>query len=272
MPPKSFSCAMWARQARVGSAQPKGISSSTRVSQFTGPHCQTNTTMNIVSSMNSHSERINSGVASASDSKALTRGQRQRLRTRQSLMDAARSQIAAKGVDRVRIQDITEEADIALGGFYNYFSSKEELLEAVITESLSKLALATISDVDTDTDPAKVVALANLRVIRLAYDEPDFARLVVNISHSEALFGKAVHPHARVAVERGVASGRFTVSDIEVLLTAVIGGAFALIREIVGGDHGLEADRAFARYVLTALGVQAGEAETVVRAAAEELR
>lgn len=222
--------------------------------------------------MNSYSERINSSVVPAPEGKALTRIERQRLRTQHSLMDAARSLIAAKGVAGVRIQDITEEADIALGGFYNYFSSKEELLEAVITESLSKLALATISDVDEDTDPAEVVALANLRVIRLAYDEPDFARLIVNIGHSEALFAEAVHPHARVAVERGVASGRFIVADIEVLLTAVIGGAFALIREILSGRHGAQADRAFAQHVLAALGVQASEAETIVRAAADELR
>ena len=47
----------------------------------------------------------------------------------------------------LRIQDITEEADVALGSFYNYFQSKEELLEAVITESLSDLTSAIITNV-----------------------------------------------------------------------------------------------------------------------------
>jgi hypothetical protein len=117
-----------------------------------------------------------------------------------------------------------------------------------------------------------VVALANLRVIRLAYDEPDFARLIVNISHSEALFGDAVHPHARIAVERGIESGRFMVADIEVLLTAVIGGAFALIREILDGRHGEHAHEAFARHVLAALGVPPNEAEAIVRSAVQRSR
>jgi AcrR family transcriptional regulator len=197
-----------------------------------------------------------------------TRTERQRLRTRRQLLDAGRTLIAAKGVAGLRIQEITEQADIALGSFYNYFGSKEELLEAVITESLSDLASAVITDVDEDTDPAEVVALANLRVIRLAYDEPDFARLIVNIGHSEALFGHAVHPHARIAVERGIESGRFVVADIEVLLTAVIGGAFALIREILDGRHGKYAHAAFARHVLAALGVPPGEAEAIVKKAA----
>ncbi|BDE15566.1 TetR family transcriptional regulator [Mycobacterium sp. 20KCMC460] len=206
-------------------------------------------------------------MESETDGKATTRFERQRLRTRRLLLDAGRTLIAAKGVASLRIQDITEEADVALGSFYNYFESKEELLEAVITESLSDLTSAIITNVDDDTDPAAVVALANLRVIRLAYDEPDFARLIVNIGHSEALFGDAVQPYARIAVERGIESGRFIVADIEVLLTAVIGGAFALIREILKGRHGANAHQAFARHVLASLGLPPHEAESIVSAA-----
>jgi AcrR family transcriptional regulator len=212
----------------------------------------------------------NPGVTSETEGKATTRTERQRLRTRRLLLDAGRTLIAAKGVAGLRIQDITEEADVALGSFYNYFQSKEELLEAVITESLSDLTSAVITNVDDNTDPAEVVALANLRVIRLAYDEPDFARLIVNIGHSEALFGDAVHPYARIAVERGIESGRFVVGDIEVLLTAVIGGAYALIREILDGRHGANAHRAFARHVLASLGLPPSEAEAIVSAAAAQ--
>jgi AcrR family transcriptional regulator len=219
--------------------------------------------------MNEHSFGKNVDVATQVDNAASTRSERQRLRTRRLLLDAGRTLIAAKGVAGLRIQEITEEADVALGSFYNYFDSKERFLEAVITESLSDLAAAIITNIDDDTDPAEVVALANLRVIRLAYDEPDFARLIVNIGHSEALFGDAVHRHARIAVERGIASGRFVVADIEVLLTAVIGGAFALIREILDGRHGTHAQEAFARHVLASLGLPPNEAESIVRKAGE---
>ena len=223
--------------------------------------------MNIVSRVKCDSSGNNPGVESDAEGTVPTRVERQRLRTRRLLLDAGRTLIAANGVAGLRIQDITQEADVALGSFYNYFQSKEEILEAVITESLSELTSAIISNVDDHTDPAEVVALANLHVIRLAYEEPDFARLIVNIAHSEALFGDAVHPYARIAVERGIESGRFVVGDIEVLLTGVIGGAFALIREILGGRHGANAHQAFARHVLASLGLPPKEAETIVRAA-----
>jgi AcrR family transcriptional regulator len=198
------------------------------------------------------------------EDKPTSRTERQQQRTRRQLLDAGRSLIAAKGVAGLRIQEITETADVALGSFYNYFESKDEFLEAIITESLSELAATTIGTADDTVDPADVVALACLRIIRLAYAEPDFARLIANIGHSDALFGRALHPYAREAVERGIASGRFVVPDIEVLLTAVIGGSFALIREILDGGHGPHAEQAFARHALAALGLAPDEAAAVV--------
>jgi len=65
------------------------------------------------------------------DEKSATRTERQRQRTRRLLLDAGRTFIATKGVPGLRIQEITEESDIALGSFYNDFSSKEEFLEDI---------------------------------------------------------------------------------------------------------------------------------------------
>lgn len=203
----------------------------------------------------------------------MSRAERQRARTRRQLLDAGRSLVAAKGVAGLRIQEITETADVALGSFYNYYESKDEFLEAIITESLSELAATTIGTAEEAVDPADVVALACVRIIRLAYAEPDFARLIANISHSDALFERALHPYAREAVERGMASGRFVVPDIEILLTAVIGGAFALIREILDGRHGPHAAEAYARHCLASLGLTPDEASAAVaRAVASERR
>ncbi|MBI3213424.1 MAG: TetR/AcrR family transcriptional regulator [Mycobacterium sp.] len=196
--------------------------------------------------------------------KPTSRTERQRQRTRRQLLDAGRSLIAAKGVAGLRIQEITETADVALGSFYNYFESKDEFLAAIITESLSELAATTIGKEEDTVDPAAVVALASLRIISLAYTEPDFARLIANIGHSDALFGRALHPYAREAVERGISSGRFVSPDIEVLLASVIGGSFALIREILDGRHGPHAAHAFARHTLASLGLTPDEAAEVV--------
>jgi len=207
-------------------------------------------------------------VEQDSRSASPTRSDRQRERTRRRLLDAGRTLIADRGVAGLRIQQITERADVALGSFYNHFGSKEELVEQVVTESLADLATATVATVGPNADPAEAVAAANLWFIRIAYDEPDFARLVVNLGHADTLFGAAVHPYARQAVERGIASGRFTVANLEVTLTAVIGGALALIREILDGRHAPGAELAFATHVLTSLGVAPLEAAAVCESVA----
>jgi AcrR family transcriptional regulator len=193
-----------------------------------------------------------------------TRGDRQRERTRRRLLDAGRTLIAQRGVAGLRIQEITERADVALGSFYNHFSAKDDLVEAVVSEILTDLASTTVDAPWGDgVDPAEMVAAANQSFIHMAYKDPDFARLVVNLGHADVLFGAAVQPYARIAVERGVASGRFVVADIEITLAAVIGGAFALIREVLEGRHGAGAERAFSRHVLASLGVSPADAEQV---------
>jgi AcrR family transcriptional regulator len=196
-----------------------------------------------------------------------TRSDRQRERTRRGLVDAARTLIAQKGVAGLRIQEITEQADVALGSFYNHFSSKEDLVEAVVSESLADLASAIVTSADEGTDPAEVVATAHLRFIRLAYDQPDFARLVVNLNHADALFANAVKPYARIALELGIANGRFVIADIEVVLTAVIGGAFAIIREVLEGLFEPGAELALTNFVLTSLGLSASDASRVLASA-----
>ncbi|MGU3650730.1 TetR/AcrR family transcriptional regulator [Mycolicibacterium sp. A43C] len=200
----------------------------------------------------------------------VTRKQRQRQRTRRLLLDAGRGVIAAKGVPGLRIQEVTERADVALGSFYNYFTSKEELVDAIVTEMLAELASTAIRDDSPDSDPAESAARATLRVVHLAFADPEFAKLISNIGHSEVVFARALHPYAAVAVQRGIDSGRFVVPDIEVLLTSVIGAALALMREILDGRHGLSAEVAFVRHVVAALGVSPAEAEVIAEKVRDE--
>lgn len=214
-------------------------------------------------------EQVRQDGRSRGDNAGPTRGDRQRERTRRRLLDAGRALIAERGVAGLRIQEITERADVALGSFYNHFTSKEDLVEGVVSEILSDLAATTVDAPWNGVDPAEMVASANLRFIRLAYDDPDFARLVVNLGNADMLFGAAVAPAARIAVERGIATDRFAVADLGVTLAAVIGGAFELIREVLDGRHGPGAERAFAAHVLASLGVAPADAAAVVARVAE---
>jgi AcrR family transcriptional regulator len=62
---------------------------------------------------------------------------RRRETTRTKLVDAAKALFARQGVDNTRIQEITEEADVGFGSFYNHFQSKEALIEVVLADTIA---------------------------------------------------------------------------------------------------------------------------------------
>ena len=192
-----------------------------------------------------------------------TRTDRRRAHTRQRLLEAARGQIADKGINGLRINDITESADVALGSFYNHFESKEAIVEAVVAESLQELAEALATG--ALEDPAELVAAAIRQFVGLAYEDPEFARLVVHLDHADALFVRAVHPAARQAVDLGLASGRFVLDDVEVAVTAIVSASLGLMRVIVDDEAGDHAEVALAELSLRLLGVTPAEAAEVAR-------
>lgn len=192
-----------------------------------------------------------------------TRTDRRRERTRGKLTDATRELIAEKGVAGLRIQEITERADVALGSFYNHFDSKEAVVEAVIAESLQGLTETLAAD--PVEDAAELVSIAVRRFVGMAYSDPEFASVVVHLNHADALFGVAVHPAARTAVQRGINEGRFDVPDLEVAVTGILGGSLAVMRAIIDGRLGKNAEIAHAEAALRSLGVTPADAADVVR-------
>jgi AcrR family transcriptional regulator len=51
---------------------------------------------------------------------------------RQRILDAARSEFVAKGLDRTRVEDIARSAKLSKGAFYLHFESKEQLFDELV--------------------------------------------------------------------------------------------------------------------------------------------
>ncbi|MFC7504987.1 TetR/AcrR family transcriptional regulator [Nocardioides sp. GCM10030258] len=194
-----------------------------------------------------------------------SRYDRRRVRTRGVLVAAGRTLIGTHGVAGLKIQDITEEADVALGSFYNYFSNKEELVEAVVEESLAEMAAtAGINDANRDQDPAVTTALAVLRIVGIAFTDPDLARLLVHLDHSDLVYSRAMGPQAMEVVRAGVDAGRFIVPDADVVVHNVVAGSLALIRRILDGEqHDRSVIAVQAELTLRLLGLGVDEAAAV---------
>jgi AcrR family transcriptional regulator len=189
---------------------------------------------------------------------------RRRELTRARLLAATRELVGEKGVTGLRVSEITQRAGVALGSFYNHFASKDELAAVVIEDALRALTESLTARLTRDHSPVEIVASAIRRFVALADDDPEFARLIVQIDTAEALMAASVFPEGRRALSVGVASGHFMIDDIENTLITVLGGACALMRAILDGRLGPHAELQFAEHTLRSLGVPRATAARAV--------
>jgi AcrR family transcriptional regulator len=97
----------------------------------------------------------------------LSRRERKKLETRQGLLEAALALFHEKGYEATTVEDITQETDVAKGTFFNYFPSKEALLNELAVWRVEQLRAAL--DV-TQGAPASPVSRIKL-LMRLLHEQ-----------------------------------------------------------------------------------------------------
>jgi AcrR family transcriptional regulator len=154
---------------------------------------------------------------------------RRKARTRQALIDAAVRLIAEGRGDRASIQEITDEADIGFGSFYNHFEGKEQLFRTASEKVLERWAKM-IDDASAGLrDPAEVFAVS-LRVSgRLAWAHPDIAGFLTAAGLGALDIPGGLGPRSLRDIKAGQAAGRFSFPDADIASSAVAGGLLGLL-------------------------------------------
>jgi AcrR family transcriptional regulator len=197
---------------------------------------------------------------------------RRRERTRARLIAAARVLFARQGVDNTRINEITEEADVGFGSFYNYFESKEAIVAAVLEEAITTHG-ESVAELTADLeDPAEVISVAHRFFVDLARRDPALGWLLVRLDASNDVIRAALGPFATRDLRRGIDAGRLRVSDEQVALFASGGALLAVMRGVLNDDLPDDADVHHAEAVLRMLGLNAGDAAEVARRPVPKIR
>jgi AcrR family transcriptional regulator len=206
---------------------------------------------------------VKSGASDQVPAREGSRHGRRRQRTRGRLVEAARRVIGRRGVEATTILDITSEADVGFGTFYNYFDSKDAILDAATAEATEELAHALDRLNERLQDPAEILAVAVRHCVRMVDRDPIWAWFVVRTSLYQEQMA-AVHGQRLAAdLRRGVESRRFPETDVR-LLNHVIGGAvFGVMRAHLDGGLGPDADAELAAAVLRLVGLPAADAREV---------
>lgn len=194
-----------------------------------------------------------------------SRNARRREQTRAKLIDAAKVLFARQGVERTRINEITELADVGFGSFYNHFESKDEIIDALLGETAADHATAIVTATATVEDPAEVISVAHRHFVRLAISDPELAALAMELVFSNQAIVDSLRPFAREDISRAISAGRLDIPDIEVALHATGGALQGTISGVLAGDLGENADTAHAALVLRMLGLPPTEADEIAR-------
>jgi AcrR family transcriptional regulator len=80
------------------------------------------------------------------------RHRRRQAAKRESLLRAALLLFAERGIYATRVEDITNRADVAKGAFYNYFSSKNELVADLLSSGIRSLRESYAEDLRVAAD------------------------------------------------------------------------------------------------------------------------
>jgi AcrR family transcriptional regulator len=188
---------------------------------------------------------------------------RRRAATRARLMDAARTLLAQQGIEATRINEITEQADVGFGSFYNYFDGKDEIVEAVLQQAVAEMGAAIDLVTETLKDPAEVVACAHRFLVEQAVTDPEWGWLLVRLEASHQIGMAALGQYAWRDIERGVEAGRFDVADSAVALVATGGALIGVIRAVLDGRLPATVAADHAAGVLRTLGVAPADAAEV---------
>jgi len=110
---------------------------------------------------------------------------------RRQILDAAVRVFARQGFHTCRVSDIAEEAGVAYGLVYHYFSSKDEILDTLFLERWDAM-LAAIAQADASgrPAPAQLAAIAGFIVDSYRHDPELMKVIIVEVTRAANTFGR----------------------------------------------------------------------------------
>lgn len=190
---------------------------------------------------------------SDADSKP-TRGHKKKARTRQQLIEAALAIYARKGAGELTMLELANEAGVANGTIYNYFRTREEVLEAVglaLAEQLSHR----IAGLNDGVERGFLRLCMGIRVfIREAIANPEWASAVVNVVRYDDGIKSAMGAYVRSDMTDAFKQGDLAYRNEELALSHVVFGVAGAMLNIAEGLVSEQHDSLVAEMVLLGLG------------------
>ena len=202
-------------------------------------------------------------MISSDEAEKQTRGHKKKARTRRQLLDAALKIYAHKGAGELALNELAQEAGVSNGTVYNYFRTKEEVLEAASlmqAEALSNEITRVSRGVE---DAAERIAIGIRAFVLRATQDHEWASALVNIVRYAEGLRSALGDNVRNDVRTGLRQGQFDYADEDLAISLLISGVLSVMIAIIENRYQHGHDIHIVAMLLQALGMDRSKARVV---------
>lgn len=200
-----------------------------------------------------------------SESQTLTRGYKKKARTRQMLVDAAIRIYAEKGVGELLLNELAEQAGVSNGTVYNYFKTREEVLQAVGIELANQLSHRVTAASQGIDNGAERVAVGVRMFIQQGRQDPIWAAAVVRVFQYDRNIRSIVAENLRGDLQLGLRQGVFRFDDETIAMGFVASVTTGAITGVLDGFDQPNYDTAIAEMLLLGLGLTPAKAQRIAQ-------
>lgn len=194
---------------------------------------------------------------------SLTRGHKKRERTRRGLVDAALRLVARKEVGEIALLEVAAEAAVSNGTIYNYFRTRDEVLEAVGIAMAAEFSDA-IAALSTDVHcGAQRLSIGVRMFVCRAADDHQWANALLRIIHFDQAMRSRLAAHVLGDLREGLRAGTLAYEDEGIALDMVLSCTTGAMRSVIEGRAVEEHDLKVAEIILKALGVTPARARKI---------
>lgn len=192
------------------------------------------------------------------------RRERKQAETRRRLLEAARGQLSEGGPESVTITSITERADVAQGTFYNYFESRDTIIDAVIFETIERLGQRLDALTAGMSDAAEIYSFSLRHLMNTALSDPAWGWVMIRLGIAHDTLLRTLGPRAARDLQIGVDSGRFSLPDVSLAAAMTFGALLSAMHEYLDGADREASATHYAEYLLRMAGISSAEAHEIV--------
>ena len=178
-----------------------------------------------------------------------------RERTRRQIIEAAIEVMAEQGPAKAAVQEIAARAKVTTGTFYNHFTSKAEIVEAVAGWfSTTMLEAAQGAHLAFHTGAERIVDGCR-RYLRIARESPPTAMLILELATTSPRMLKTIGKFVLADVRLGIQQREFTIFSEQAAVDLVHGYILLAMRHIASRQPPSSYERSVVATILQGLGL-----------------